>query len=141
MDPTQRFFGIEREGDLPIRNSSCLLSYCLANFQDEFVFLFSTEGFHRYSLAEDKWEELPRILNIFNPRACSLGDKVYVLTPKTRGCAINVLHNAGAPVSSQEIRWQDIEVLGDVPIPDRSSVFAPLNSTEIVIAGGMNTKF
>ena len=54
--------------------------------------------------------------------------------------AIKVLHNAGAPVSSQEIRWQDIEVPEDVPIPDHSPVFAPLNSTEIVIAGGMNTK-
>ena len=66
-------------------------------------------------------------------KACSLGDKVYVLCLESR--AIKVLHNPDAPVSSQEMHWQDIEVPGDVPI-SLDSAFAPLNSTEIVIAGG-----
>ena len=66
------------------------------------------------------------------PHACSLGDKVYVLDPASR-TTIKVLQNPSAPVSSQEIHWQDIEVPRDVPIPRSSPVFAPLNSTEIVI--------
>ena len=66
--------------------------------------------------------------------ACSLGDKVYVLDLGSH--AIKVLHNPGAPVSSQEMHWQDIKVPGDVPIPRYHPAFTPLNSTEIVIAGG-----
>ena len=77
MDPTQRCFSIEREGDQPIGSGD--LCYSLANFKDEFVFLFSTEGSHRYSLTEDKWEKLPRIRLDEHLSACSLGDKVYVL--------------------------------------------------------------
>ena len=57
-----------------------------------------------------------------------------MLDPKSR--AIKVLHNPDAPVSSQEMHWQDIKVPGDVPIPHYYPAFAPLNSTEIVIAGG-----
>ena len=134
MDPTQICFSIEREGDLPIDREV----YNLASFKDEFVFLFSTEGFNRYSLAEDKWGELPRIRLGSDPYACSLGDKVYVFYPTER--AIKVLHNFGAPVSSQEIQWQEIRVPGDVPIPSYLPAFAPLNSTEIVIAGGMDDR-
>ena len=55
VEPTQRCFSIEREGDLPIKLGWI---YCLANFKDEFVFLFSKLGIFRYSLTEDKWEEL-----------------------------------------------------------------------------------
>ena len=68
------------------------------------------------------------------PSACSLGDKVYVLNLDSR--AIKVLHNPGAPVSRS--RWQDIEVPRDVPIPRFDPAFVPLNSTEIVIAGGVD---
>ena len=135
MDPTQRCFSIERERDLPIGSGD--LCYSLAHFKDEFVFLISTEGFHRYSLTEDKCEKFPRIPIYGNHSACSLGDKVYVLDHVRR--VIKVLHDPDAPVSSQEMFWQDIEVPGDVPY--RSSAFAPLNSTEIVIAGGMINAF
>ena len=34
------------------------------------------------------------------------------------------------------MHWQEIEVPGNVPIPSYHSAFAPLNLTEIVIAGG-----
>ena len=74
MVPTQRCFSIEREGDLPIIGDYCLAR---ANFKDKFVFLFTNIGPYRYSLAEDKWEELPG--TYFSFGACSLGDKVYVL--------------------------------------------------------------
>ena len=47
-----------------------------------------------------------------------------------------VLLNPGAPVSS--LNWEEIEVPGDVPIPCYDYAFAPLNSTEIIIAGGMD---
>ena len=50
--------------------------------------------------------------------------------------AIKVLHNPDAPVSSQRLHWQEIEVPGDVPIARYIPAFAPLNSTQIVIAGG-----
>ena len=103
------------------------------------MFLFSNGGSYRYSLAEDKWEELPIIQNDLCCSACSLGDKVYVLDPESR--AIKVLHNPDAPVSSQEMHWQEIEVPGDIPIPIYSFAFAQLNSTEIVIAGGLNKNF
>ena len=98
------------------------------------MFLLLIEGFYRFSLAEDKWEELPRNRFDWHLSACSLGDKVYVLDPIRR--AIDVLYNPDAPVSSQEMHWQEIEVPGDVPIPRYHPVFAPLNSTEIVIARG-----
>ena len=111
MNKTQRCFSIEREGDLPI---TMQFLYGLANFRDKFVFHFSTEGSYRYSLAEDKWEELPRIPIDGLLSACSLGDKVYVLCQESR--AIKVLNNPDAPVSSQEMHWQDIEVPGDVSI-------------------------
>ena len=77
MDPTQRCFSIEKEGDSPIFSDP---SYGLANFKDEFVFFISDKGSYRYSLTEDKWEELPRITTDRFPSlsACSLGDKVYV---------------------------------------------------------------
>ena len=78
MDPTQKCFSIEREGDLPGSHKV----YRLANFKDEFVFFFSTKGSNRYSLAEDKWEELPMIPIDLYSSACSLGDKVYVLAPR-----------------------------------------------------------
>ena len=58
MHPSQRSFSIEREGDHPNKGD---MYYDLANFKDEFVFLISTRGSYRYSLAEDKWDELPRI--------------------------------------------------------------------------------
>ena len=67
--------------------------------------------------------------------ACSLGDKVYVVNP---GIDIQVLHNPDAPVSSQEMHWQDIKVPKNVPISRFSHAFALLNQTEIVIAGGFN---
>ena len=100
------------------------------------MFLFSNGGSHRYSFVEDKWEELPRIPFDRIHSACSLGDKVYVLDNIRR--TIKVLHNLGAPVSSQEMHWQYIEVPGDVPIPHYGPLFAPLNSTEIIITGGDN---
>ena len=130
MDPTQKCFSIEREGDLPVPK------YCnfgLANFKDEFVFLLTNERLRRYSLAEDKWEELPMMPKDEYYKACSLEDKVYLLSLTNR--IIEVLHNPDAPVSSQEMHWQEIEVPGDVPIPLYDLAFAPLNSTEIVIAG------
>ena len=102
------------------------------------MFLFSNEGSYRYSLAEDKWGNLPRIRLDGHFNACSLGDKVFVLTLGVR--IIKVLHNHGAPVSSQEINWQEIEVPVDLPIPIYNPAFAPLNSTEIVIAGGSNSR-
>ena len=133
MDPTQRCFCIEREGDVPFKDVYC---YCPVNFKDEFVFLFTDEGSYRYSLAEDKCEELPWMTIEYELSACSLGDKVCVLFPKNR--FIKVVHNPDAPVSSQEMHWQEIEVPGDVPIPYIYPAFAPLNSTEIVIAGGLD---
>ena len=138
MDPTQRCFSIDREGDLP--NASAF--YCLANFKDKFVFLFSDKDPYRYSLAEDKQEKLPMIpIDTYprHPSACSLGDKVYVLDQKSR--SIKVLHNPDASVSSEEMHQQEIEMPGDIPIPCYDLAFAPLNSTEIVIAGGMDKYF
>ena len=135
MDPTQRCFSIEREGDLP--NASEV--NCMANFKDEFVFLLSDKGSYRYYLTEDKWEELPRSQMETMISACSFGDKVYVLDIGVH--AIKVLHNPDAPVSSQEMHWQDIQVPGDVPIPCYDPAFAPLNSTEIVIAGGLDEDY
>ena len=137
MDPTQRCFSIEREDNQPILS---IYYPSLANFKDEFVFLFSNRDSNRYSFAEDKWEELPRIPLGRRLSACSLGDKVYVLDHECQ--AIQVLHNPDAPVSSQELHWQEIEVPRDVPISESFAfhVFAPLNSTEIVIAGGRNMK-
>ena len=55
--------------------------FCLANFKDEFVFLINNEGSYRYSLANHRLEELPWIPMKYDPSACSLGDKVYVLVP------------------------------------------------------------
>ena len=139
MDKTQRCFSIEREGNNPIYwQNSCLApqNSCLANFKDEFVFLFTTEGSYRCSLAKDKWEELPISRREGGFSACSLGDKVYVFTPADD--AIEVLHNPDALVSSQEMHWQVIELPLDVQIPCSYFGFAPLNSTEIVIAGGMD---
>ena len=132
MDPTQRCFSIEREGALPEPCFDC----SLANFKDKFVFLFSNEGSYRYSLAEHKWEDLPSIPIKRLYSACSHGDKIYVLDRVRR--AIKVLHNPDAPVSSQEMHWQRIKVPGDIPIPYHSPAFAPLNLTEIAIAGGMD---
>ena len=107
----------------------------LVNFKDKFVFLFSNEFYYRYSLAEeDKLEDLPRITTGDYPSACSLADKVYVLDPESH--VIKVLHNPGAPVSSQEMLWQKIRVPKNVPIPDYHPAFAPLNSNEIAIVGG-----
>ena len=81
MHPTQRCFGIEREGDLPTRDRSCL-----ANFKDEFVILVKNYGSLRYSLAEDKWEKLPSIsIGKISNYACSLGDKVYVMCIRSVG--------------------------------------------------------
>ena len=102
------------------------------------MFLFSNEGSHRYSLAEDKFEKLPRITTCDYPSACSLGYKVYVLDPESR--AIKVLHNPDAPVSSQEMHWQEIEVPGNIPIAVNTPAFAPFNSTEIVIVGAYSSK-
>ena len=130
MDPTQRCFSIEREGDQPIRSQ---YYPSLANFKDKFVFRFSNKDSNRYSLAEDKWEKLPTIGHLLLS-ACSLGDKVYVLSLISR--IIKVLHNPDAPVSSQEMHWQEIEGLRDFLLPCYSPAFPPLNSTEIVIAGG-----
>ena len=136
MDPTQKCFCIEREGDLP--NDSEV--YCMANFKDEFVFLFpdSSSYSYRYSLTEDKWEALPWIPIDRYLCACSLGDKVYVLSPKSR--IIKVLHGPGAPVSSREMHWQDIEVPGDVPIP--SIILYSHHSTRLKLSSqgvGMKT--
>ena len=105
--------------------------YCrsLANFKDEFVFLFSNVGSYRYSLAEDKWEEVPMMPCVQYPSACSLGDKVYVLCPKSG--SIKVLHNTNAPVSSEEMHWREMYV----PITRGVPAFAPLNLTEIFITG------
>ena len=102
------------------------------------MFLFSNKDSNRYSLAEDKWEELPIITTGDYPSACSLGNKVYVLDSESR--AIKVLHNPDAPVSSQEMRWRGVRVPGGVLLPFYSPAFAPLNSTEIVIAGGLDKK-
>ena len=55
------------------------------------------------------------------------------------GRAIKVLQNPSAPVSSQEMHWQDIKLPCEpiyVSIPPYCAAFAPLNSTEIAIAGG-----
>ena len=134
MDLAQRCFGIEREGDLPIRSSFCPLYCGLASFTDEFVFFISTEVSNRYSLAEDKWEELPMIRLDGHLSACSLGDKVYVLHLGSR--AIKVFHNPDSPVSLQKMHWQEIKVPLDFPISCYYPAFATLNSTEIVIAGG-----
>ena len=137
MVPTQKSFSIEREGDIPLGR---YLRVCLVNFKDEFLILITNRGSIRYSLAEHKWEELPMIpYQKEFCEACSTGDKVYVLC--TRNCTIKVLHNPGAPVSSQELLWQDIEMPKDNPIPRYSPTFVPLNSTEIVIAGGMDTNY
>ena len=95
MDPTQRCFSIEREGDLPFQID---FRHCLVNFKDEFMFHITAEGSYRYSLAEHKWEELSRIPIESLVIACSLGDKVYVLSPGSQ--TIKVLHNPDAPVSS-----------------------------------------
>ena len=142
MDREQRCLGIEREGDLPSKD----IHSCLVNFKDKFVILFGNSGSLRYSPAEDKWEDLPSISTENNAdsacsfgknnasSACSLGDKFYVLFTESR--IIKVLHNPDAPVSSQQMHWQKIEVPGDIPIPLFSPVFTPLNSTEIVITGG-----
>ena len=135
MDPTQKCFIIEREGNISVPSYS---NYALANFKDEFVFLFTKEVYGRYSLAENKWEELP-IIPKESRSACSLGDKVYLLSLINR--IIEVLHNPDAPVSSQEMNLQEIKVPGIVPLPYHNPVFAPLNSTEIVIAGSINTRF
>ena len=112
MDPTKKCISIETEGDLPIKSNFCS---GLANVKDKFVILISNVGSHRYSLAEDKWEELPIIQQYRDLSACSLGDKVYVLDHAKR--AIKVLHNPDAPVSSQKMHWQEIEVPRDIPIP------------------------
>ena len=125
MDPIKKCLSIEREGDQPIYDGD--LCCGLANFRDKFVFVITNEGSNRYSLAEDKWEKLPRIRIYDQLSACSLGDKVYVLDPARR--VIKVLHNPDAPASSQEIHWQDVVVPGDVPIPRYYHAFAPLNST------------
>ena len=114
----------------------CYTLRCLVNFKDKFVYLITANGPYRYSLAEDKWEELPWWSMDGFPSACSLGDKVYVLYHVSR--TIQVLHNPGAPVFSQEMRWETIYAPKDVPIPGYSPAFAPLNSTEIVIAGGVS---
>ena len=105
MDPTQRCFSIETEGGVPPYGDNDNLYYALANFKDEFVFLFSNDNYYRYSLAKDKWEELPEIPIYRCTSACSLGDKVYVLGFRRRPSAINVLHIPDAPVSSQEMHW------------------------------------
>ena len=131
IDPTQKCFSIEREGNIPVPSYSF---FGLANFKDEFVFLLTNKGSYRYSLAEDKWEELHKTPFDSLLSACSLGDKAYVLDHKSR--TIKVLHNPDDPISSQEMHWQDIKVPGDVLIPHYDPAFAPLNSTEIVIAGG-----
>ena len=96
----------------------------------------SNEGSYRYSLAKDKWEELPRITIDMYLGACSLGSKVYVLDRRV----IKVLHNPDAPVSSQEMHWQEIEVPGNIPIAVNTPAFAPFNSTEIVIVGAYSSK-
>ena len=99
------------------------------------MFLFSKKDSYRYSLAEYKWEELPcKPIDDYSC-ACSLGDKVYLLSPSSR--SIKLLHNPDTPVSSQEMHCQDIEVPGDVAIPFFRPTFAPLNSTKIMIAWGM----
>ena len=116
---------------------NCDRHRCLANFKDKFVFLFQGKESHRYSLAEDKWEKLPIIPHDPFPSACSLGDKVYVLIPESR--AIKVLHNPSAPVSSQEMHWQDIEVPSDTAFSN--SAFTPLNSAEIAISGGFDLNY
>ena len=130
MDRLQRCFSIKREGELPIASK---FRYGLANFKDEFVFLFSNEGSHRYFLAEDNWEKLPITPIDKHPRACALGNKVYSLSP--RSCIIKVLHNPDAPVSSKEMHWQEIKLPEDVP--RYNSVLAQLNANEIAIAGGV----
>ena len=105
MDPTQKCISIEREGNIPVPSYS---SFGLANFKDEFVFLFTYERPRRYSLAEEKWEELPMRPKDEYRGTCSLGDKVYLLSLKNR--IIEVLHNPDAPVSSQEMHLQEIKV-------------------------------
>ena len=78
IDPTQKCFSIEREGKPPTKSPQYPI---LANFKDEFVFIFSKKRSYRYSLAEDKWKEFPIIPNYVNRSACSHGDKIYLLAP------------------------------------------------------------
>ena len=111
MDLNQRCFTIEKKGDQPSKQRRP----CLANFRDQFVFLFNTEQQPiRYSLNENRWEKLPFTL-IYESRACSLGDKLYVFDRAYSGSfSIKVLHSPGAPITSSELRWQVIEVPTDV---------------------------
>lgn len=71
--------------------------------------------------------------------ACSFGgDKVFVLgVTDLHKSSVNILHNPGATVSSQKMHWQSIEVLGNFLESQHLAAIAPLNSTEIVILGGM----
>ena len=124
MDPVERCFTIEKKGEATWVNQG----YCLANFQDQFVFIIVMQGApRRYSLAEDRWEEVPSMLDdevfLLDASACCspLGDKVYVFyCPQDENSCqaknhIAILHNAGASISSsfpQEgmMHWQMIEV-------------------------------
>lgn len=140
FDHTLRCFSMERQGNMDYIE----LSFCMANLKDQFVFMIqSPRRSKRYSLTRDRWEELPPISNK-QASACSLGDKVY-----TFACffdsnignlksSISVLHNAGACISSQKLRWQVLEW----PLsPRKQVVFAPLNQTKIAILGGKDYNF
>lgn len=137
IDPTQRrCFTVERRQ----RKISKLNEFfSLANFRDQFIFLIQApKRPKRYSLTEDKWEDLPVCFGSYGgTHACSLGDKVYAFAYKTN--CINVLHNPTAPISSQEEappHWQNFFVPLNL---QQETAFVPLNTTEIAILGGTST--
>lgn len=59
-------------------------SNTLVKFKEQFVYLSQyPRGVLRYSIAEDRWEMLPKIDGIDHigaSRACSHGDKIYLIS-------------------------------------------------------------
>ena len=93
----------------------------------------------RYSLAEDRWEEIAPLESIGSLQACSLGDKVYTFSYCEEDNYINVLYNPAASITSQDPPfWLVIDIPQNVLSIRHSVSLAPLNSTEIVVLGGFD---
>ena len=108
MNRSERSFTIERSQRLPVSYGSEI--HFQTNFKDQFAICLTRGRPCRYSFAQDKWEELPPFEgDKWHAKACSLGDKVYVLEPMYEERTIHVLHNPDASFSSQDPpHWQRV---------------------------------
>ena len=114
---TKKFCHRKRIKRVEQRQSMRIQASCMANFKDQFLFFMDRTTILRYFLTHHIQEEslaIPGPTMDEYDRACSLGDKVYVLMQdggdEYRFSRIYVLHNPDASISSQEMHWRVIEV-------------------------------